>query len=345
MWSDARQMDEMDHTGEPSPTERFIGCLLGQAIGDALGMPSTGMRPATIEQRFGQIARYLPLIDAEGLVASEAGQVSANTELALCLAESLIAANGFVDPQTAGYRFLQVLDGEHGHFLGNTTRRTLEIARETWEFQNGLGGVGTAGVGPAARVAPVALVHSLGRMNVEVFVREVLRSALITHSAPESINGALGIAWAINLLVRRETPPAMLIPEVLSFIDEDDVARNLRNAERLLLARRAAGDDPSALSRIGTSGWVAEAVPAALYLASAYADDFESGVVAAASAGGASDAIGAMVALIGAWTGPGVFPEPLIEGVESRMYILMAAPALYRVAQRRAGLYLQLHPR
>ncbi|RIK47120.1 MAG: hypothetical protein DCC58_00815 [Chloroflexi bacterium] len=192
----------------------------------------------------------------------------------------------------------------------------------------------------------MALMHALGKMNVEVLVREVMRSALITHSNTEAINGALALAWAINGLVRRDTPPVMLISDVLSFIDEDAVARNLRVAERLLFARTGPEDDAAALAEIGVSGWVAEAVPAALYLCGAFADDFRGAVLAAAQAGGASDAIGAMVgALCGAWVGAEHLPVDLVEGLESRMYILMAAPALYRVAQRRAGLFLQLHPR
>jgi ADP-ribosylglycohydrolase len=266
--------------------------------------------------------------------------------MALCLVESMLPSQGYVDPRTAGYRFVQLLDGEHAGTLGTTTRRALERARETWEYQDGLGGEGTAGAGPAARVAPVALAHALGRPNVEVLVREVLRSALITHAHPSAVNGALAIAWAIQVLARRETTPSMLISDVLSFIDEDDVARNLRRAERLALERRGPEDDAPALERIGTSGWVVEAVPAALYLASVWGADFRGAVTAAASAGGASDAIGAMVgAMAGTWAGAAALPADLVEGLASRMYILMAAPALYRVAQRRAGLFLQLHQR
>lgn len=330
----------------PDPSDRFLGCLLGQGIGDALGMPFAGLAHDEIAVRYGVVDGYVATLDGEGNEVLAAGQVGPSTELALCLTESMLPTNGFIDPRTAGYRFVQLLQGPNARLLSGTTRAALERARENWEFQDGLGGEGTAGTGAAARIAPVALMHSLGRMNVEVLVREVIRATVITHANPEATNGALGVAWAIQRIVRREIPPIMLISEVLSFIDEDDVARNLRKAERLLLARGGPEDDAAALALIGTSGWVVEAVPAALYLAAAWGDDFRGAVNAAASAGGATDAIGAMVgALAGAWVGAEALPLDLVDGLESRMYILMAAPALYRVAQRRAGLYLQLHQR
>ena len=328
----------------PSVSDQFTGCLLGMAIGDALGVAGAGLNRSELVAKFGEITTYQPLRGVDGAVLSQAGQMSDNSELALCLVESMATSAGFVDPLTAGFRFTRLLHGEHAHFLGGTTRAALVRAEATSENQAGIGGDGTAGVSPAARVAPIGLVHALGRFNPELLTREVLRSCLITHAHPEAVNGALAIAYAIDRLTRRETPPVMLVSDVLAFVDEDAVARQLRLAERLLQAGNA--DDAEALARIGTSGYVAEAVAAALYLVAAHDGDFESAVLASANAGGASTAIGAMVgALTGAWCGAQRLPLKLVDGLESRMYILMAAPALLRTAQRRAGLFLQLHQR
>jgi ADP-ribosylglycohydrolase len=332
--------------GVPTPKERFIGCLLGMAVGDALGMPAAGLTPAQVRERYDWIDGYRPRVDVGGAVLAAAGQVSAHTELALCLVESLVTSNGFVNPDTAGYRFVQLLDSEHAHLLDATSRAALEHARDTGDFQAGACGTGSSSAGPAARVAPVGLVHALGRLNAELLVREVLRATLITHAAPETVNGALAVAYAIDRVTRRETLPQMMLSDVLAFIDEDAVAKRLRVAERLLLDRGSPADDAAALAAIGHSDDVAEVVAAALYLFAARVDDFEGAVLIAANAGGASDAVGAIVgALAGAWVGGRALPERLVEGLESRMYVLMAAPALYRTAQRRGGLFLQLHQR
>lgn len=335
--------DQMMPPGSPTVKDRYIGAMLGMAIGDALAMPTRGLDRQTIAERFGSIETYQPLLSADGDMQVPAGQFTDNTELAMCLAESLVTSNGFLDPDTAGFRFEQVLRSDYNHFLGNTTRQALERAVETAEYQSGLGGDLTAGAGPAARVVPVALIHALSDFNAEVFVREVLRSTLITHAHPESVNGAVAVAYAARLMVRRELPPELLIDEVLAFIDEDEVARKLRLARRLLDANTETVD---ALDQIGTSGYVAEAVAAALFIFSQHYSDFERVVVTAANAGGATSTIGAIAgALAGAWTGAEKLPLPLVDGLDGRMYILMAAPTVLRIAQMRAGLYLQLHQR
>lgn len=330
----------------PSVKDRFIGSLLGMAIGDSLAMPANGLSREQIQARYGWIDSYHPLRDVADEVVEPAGQFTDNTELALCLAESLVSSNGFIDPDSAGFRFVQLLTNQQAHFLGETTRAGLQRAGETGDYQSGVGGEGTAGTGPAARVAPVALVHALSKFNAEVFAREVMRSSLITHAHPESINGAIATAYALRLVVRRELPPEMVIEEVLAFIDEDAVAKKLRVAQRLIEKRSSPDDDGAALAELGTGGYVAEAVPAALYLFAAYADDFETAVLAAANAGGATSAVASMVgALSGAWVGAQAIPAPLVDGLDGRMYILMAAPAVLRAAQLRAGLFLQLHQR
>lgn len=335
--------DQYMDPNAPPVKDRFIGAILGMGIGDALAMPVRGMSRAEIRDAYGRVETYLPLRDEAGDMQVPAGQFTDNTELALCLAESLVSGTGFLDPVTAGYRFEQVLSSDYNHFLDPTTRAALERARDTGDYQAGLGGDGPPGAEPAARIVPIALVHALSTFNAEVFVREVLRSTLITHAHPESVNAATAMAYATRLVVRREVPPELVIGEVLSFIDEDRVAKRLRIAQRLL---DTGADTEAALDELGTSNDAGEAVPAALYLFTRFPDDFETPVLEAVNAGGAADVIASMVgALSGAWFGAQRLPEPLIEGLDGRMYILMAAPTILRTAQLRAGFFLQLHER
>ncbi|MEX1157989.1 MAG: ADP-ribosylglycohydrolase family protein [Thermomicrobiales bacterium] len=330
----------MSATPHPTAADRFLGCLLGMAIGDALGMPAIARTAAT------PITGYEPLLDADGGERVQAGQFTSHTELALCLVETLVSANGFIDPETAGYRFVQVLRSEHGHLLDETSRAAIERAEATGDYQSGLASDGSIEPGPAARIAPIGLVHSLGQVNAEMFVREVLRATLITHAAPDAVNGALALAWAIHLVVQRDVPPEMIASEVLAFIDEDDTARTLRIAAEALVIRASAERDEAILARIGPGNTLAEAVARALYLFGIHADSFERAVLAAANSGRNGAAVGAMAgAMAGARIGAQALPSSLVEGLEGRMYILMAAPALFRTAQRRAGLFLPLHVR
>lgn len=325
-----------DEAKAPAMNDRIIGTLVGMAIGDALGL--VGESPLARRP----VTGYQPVRDAAGATIVEAGQFSAHTELALCLAESAIGSGGFVDPTTAGYRFAQVLRSEHGHLVDPVTRAALELALESGEFQAGLSDAGQTSPGPAARISPVALVHSLGHLNVELFVREVTRATLITHADPLATSGALAMAWAVQVIVRRETTPERLIAEVLAFIDEDDIASRLRAADRL------SGNDPAEIEQgvhtLNRDGSLSDAVATALYLFSRLSDSFEAATLAAANAGPGAAAIGAMTgALAGAWLGGHGIPGSLVEGLDGRTYLMMAAPALYRTAQRRGGIFLPMH--
>lgn len=329
-----------------SMKDRFLGCLLGLAIGDAFGMPVEGWSHERISETYGWITGYLPKKDAAGTEIVAAGEITDDTELALCHVESLITAGGYVDPETTGLRFLRLYNGDSRKFMGRTTKLALERAGETGDFQNGAVGDWPAGNGVAARIAPLGLMHALGRLNPEVFTRDVMRAGLITHCHPEALNGALAMAYAVRLLASEEVPPEVLIDEVLAFIDEDDVARKLRLAGRLTRSGGSRERDIANLARIGTSGYVGESVAAALYCFVTHADDFESAVLTAVNAGGDTDTIGAMTgALAGVHVGAPEIPAQLVDGLEGRMYILVAGPGLYRAAQRRAGLFLQLHRR
>lgn len=335
-------MDErpMSVTPQPTAADRYLGCLLGLAIGDALGMPS-GRRSSDAP-----IAGYEPLLNPDGSEHVQAGQFTSHTEFALCLVETLVSSNGFIDPDTAGYRFVQVLRSEHGHLIDPTSRAALERADETGEFQHGLIGNGPIEPGPAARIAPIGLVHALGQINTEMFVREVMRATLITHADPDAVNGALALAWAVSLAVQHEVVPEMVASEVLAFIDEDDTARKVRIAAEALISRTSSERDEATLTRIGPGNTIAEAVARALYVFGMSSNDFEPAVLAGANSGREGAAVGAMVgALMGARVGAKALPLHLIEGLEGRMYILMAGPALFRTAQRRAGLFLPLHAR
>ncbi len=323
------------HTA-PRPVDRFTGALLGMAIGDALGVPASGVTSAPI-------SGYQPRRDADGNETARAGDFSAHTELALCIVETLVSNNGFIDPMNAGYRFAQILDSDNAHYLDDDTRAALEQVRDSGDYQAGLAFDHAAQAGPAVRVLPIGLVHALSRVNAELLVREVMRTTLITHADPDVVNGALAAAWAIGLVVRREVPPQLLLAELLAFIDADTTAECLRSAEHALMR----ADDPeAALDAIGRGDTLSEVVARACYLFALAPDDFADTTLRAVNSGADASATGAIAgALCGAWCGARAIPTDLVDGLDGRVYLLMASPALYRTAQRRAGLFLQLHER
>jgi ADP-ribosyl-[dinitrogen reductase] hydrolase len=338
---------DVARTRNDQPTsDQFLGCLLGVAIGDAMGMPVEGWPAKMIRQRYEWLDRYEPRAGWNGEELEAAAEITDDTEMMLCHVESLVSTGGLVDPENTGMRFLRLFHSDSRRFMGRTTQESLRRADETGDFQSGVGGELGAGNGVAMRIAPVGLVHSVGRFNYEVFVREVMRAGLITHSNPEALNGAVAVAFGVRLLTTREVPLEVVIDETCAFIDEDEVATRLRLAGSLLRPGSDREQHLDNLERIGTSGYVAESVAAAFYCAVASEGDFRTGIELAINAGGDTDTVAAMTgALLGAHVGASRLPTDLVEGLAGRAYILVAGPSLYETAMQRAGLYVRLHHR
>mgnify|MGYP000109407559 CR=1 FL=1 len=88
----------LPESGGPSRKQRFRGCLLGLAVGDALGTTVEFRPPGTFE----------PVTDmvGGGPFGLEPGQWTDDMSMALCLAESLIECGGF-DPADQMRRYLR----------------------------------------------------------------------------------------------------------------------------------------------------------------------------------------------------------------------------------------------
>jgi len=98
-------------------SDRHRGCLLGLAVGDALGTTLEFTRPGT----------FAPITDmvGGGPFGLKPGQWTDDTSMALCLAESLVESRGFdpVDQLTRYYRYLPNLTRHDGSLLARQLGR------------------------------------------------------------------------------------------------------------------------------------------------------------------------------------------------------------------------------
>src|SRR5512136_138964 len=109
---------------------RYRGCLLGLAVGDALGTTLEFSPPGT----------FTPIDDivGGGPFHLKPGQWTDDTSMALCLAESLIECQAF-DPVDQMQHYVRWF--RHGHLsstgkcfdIGNTTRMALTQFERTHE--------------------------------------------------------------------------------------------------------------------------------------------------------------------------------------------------------------------
>ena len=135
-------------------TARYQGCLLGLAVGDALGTTLEFKKPGS----------FKPIIDLTGggPFSLEAGQWTDDTSMALCLAESLLICQGF-DPADQMERYLRwyregYMSSTGSCFdIGNTTRAALTSFEGTGEPFSGPTHPWSAGNGSIMRLAPVVM--------------------------------------------------------------------------------------------------------------------------------------------------------------------------------------------
>lgn len=160
---------------------RFRGCLLGLAVGDAVG--------TTVE--FQQRGSFAPVTDmvGGGPFHLKPGQWTDDTSMALCLATSLISTNGF-DPINQMDRYWDWFQGGYlsstGECfdIGNTVRQALERYKHTGNSFSGSTDPSSAGNGSLMRLAPIPMFYF---PDLEKTISFAGKSSRTTHGASECI--------------------------------------------------------------------------------------------------------------------------------------------------------------
>jgi ADP-ribosyl-[dinitrogen reductase] hydrolase len=335
-------------TDSPSRTpsapfqDRFRACLLGGAVGDALGAPVEFMSRSEILRHFGP-AGIRDFVPAYGRV----GAITDDTQMTLFTAEGLLrahvrAALKGIGPDFAGvtaHAYLRwlltqgrrspLLYDAGGYLLeqrelfsrrapGNTCLTALEDMQALGEpavnDSKGCGGV--------MRVAPAGLymAHALaqGRASLADAFALGAELAQLTHGHPSGYLAAGAFAALIAALAGGATL-AKATDQVLDILSHhsghQETSDALEQAQALAACRPS---DPSAVVELG-AGWVAEEALAISVYCALSAADFESGVVLAVNHSGDSDSTGAMTGhLLGLLHGSDIIPRRWLQGLELR---------------------------
>ena len=161
---------------------RAIGAYLGLAVGDALGATVEFMTPREIRAHY-QEHRDLK---GGGWLHLRRGQVTDDTEMALALGRSILAA-GEVDAVAAAEAFSDWMRRKPVD-IGNTVRRGISAYRRTGAVESPPR-ENDAGNGACMRCLPVALT-TLGA-DLEAVAAANRRQAHVTHHNPISDAGTL----------------------------------------------------------------------------------------------------------------------------------------------------------
>lgn len=301
--------------------ERTLGSILGLGIGDALGMPVAGWTAEGIAETYGRIDSYHSREFEDG-TELKAGEFSDETEIALCIMETYTSASGELDPELIRARMQFLARGESRRWMSEETLRSLDDDAESWYRS-----LDDTDPEVALRGIPIGIIHAAAAIDEAALYRDVQTVVGLTHKNPAAVEQAALVAFAVARVLAGTDDRASLPDSLIALAP----SHALRQA--LEFSRTDKRDTGNAAVDVITSG----------IEAFSDAERFEDAVVAAASAGGATDARAALAgSLAGAHFGAGGIPQTLIDELEGRIYLTLAAPWFYRTIQLMTGRGLSL---
>lgn len=298
--------------------DKFCGSLLGLAVGDAMGMPTEGLRPYEVWSRFQKIDGFHGCRRTN----RQPGSYTGVTQLALCQVVGMLSSDWdgpLVEAQNSGRSRWRNHEAAEAEFI--------------------------------SRCVPLGLLSAHAEPDDDKSLLGRCKSACVRFTENRTrILHAFAVAWCIRELARNSS--SMTDLDDLCLADGSMMARlvgvcrvvetHVEKTEkiddklslRLDHVRRRIDDDRGLEGFVGSSGnsWrCEEAVPMAFMCFLRGPDDVSS-VRAAATMGGASPLIAGLCgAMVGAYAGIGFIPRDDAESVENQARIVEAGRRLARM--------------
>lgn len=270
--------------------------LVGQAVGDSLGMP--------FEKLGDEVHPDLATWDGSYQPGTwhklPAGHFTDDTEMAECLATSLIMCRGF-DGADVARRYLAWSQGTP-HGMGGTTRLAMEALAEGVSWQHSgitFDDPNKVGSAPPMRAAPIGAYY----LNEASILGACKRDAYITHADPEGAAASIAVAMTVHLMLQDVEPHAAL-PHVLEVLKRAKLVNPPTHVENSLCDAQSLLDcmlpEMFTSTYAGRRGNAWQITATAIYCA-LHHDNFRDGVIAAVKLGGDTDTRGAIAgAILGA---------------------------------------------
>lgn len=334
----------------PRSPDAILGCLLGGAVGDALGAPVEFFTWAQIRQQFGECG-IVDFVPAYG----QLGAITDDTQMMLFTAEGLLRAHvrgalkGICHPPsvihhallrwllTQGERAATEV-GEDGWLFaerrlwsrrapGNTCLSALRASRHFGELADN----DSKGCGGVMRVAPCAFFPDAFANAAE--------SAHLTHGHPTGYQAAGLFADILARIWEERLPLAEAARASLTAHGNKSGMEETRQIVEQVLRLHEEGLQPTPrrIEQLG-GGWVAEeALAIGLWCALA-ADSLEQGIVWAVNHSGDSDSTGLIAGhFLGLIHGPDAISSRWLDKLELRDVIEQVARDIGEVPERYQG--------
>jgi len=281
--------------------DRVLGCLLGGALGDAWGGPWEG-KPGPVQ-----------------FVVPTRPMLSDDTELTLATCESIID-ECLVEPESLARHFVRWFNARRIHGVGSSTLKALrDLSAGTHWALAGARGEYAAGNGAAMRIAPLAFLLDPNDPRQRTIIRDACR---ITHHSDEAYVGALAVIFAIRAVFTQEwTPQRSFLSCVVRCLPDSAVRDRMLQLMPLELPIEEVGH------RFGTTGYVVDTVPFALYCAQRIVEHpLDVTLARTISAGGDTDTTASITGqLAGTVVGLAGVPQEMFAQVERGGQVLSIA--------------------
>ena len=331
--------------------DNYIGCLLGGAVGDALGAPTEFMTLEQIIHQFGAhgVSEYVEFND-------KIGRFTDDTQMTLFTAEGLLRSINRASMRGIWGAYLQIVhhsyirwlhtqQGQFGSLPGdNPLLRSWLLNQELLyqrrspgntclnALQSGKAGTihhpinNSKGCGGIMRIAPVGLLFQ----NPEEAFKIAAELAAITHGHPDGYLPAGALASLISYFhqdISLENSLLETLRILKKWKQHEETAGVIYRA--IDLSRK----QPPAFSQIERlgQGWTGEeALSISLYCALCYPNDFEKAVVLAVNHSGDTDSTGSITGnLLGCLLGQNSIPKRWQENLELSSLVAEIAEDLY----------------
>ena len=323
---------------------KYQGCLLGLAIGDALGAPVEFLTLQEIKECYGEDG----ITDFHRWKKFKAGSYTDDTQMSLATAVGCMRAyqrwkdKGICHPAYIIYqRYLKWLESQNDlsqiRAPGITCLSALQSGKigtieERINDSKGCGGV--------MRTAPVGLAFSPDRA-----FREGAEYAAITHGHPSGYLSAGFLSEMISYIVEGKKLTEAIdlsIRQLVMYDSHSETLNKIKLASELFIGQESVEES---IQTIG-EGWVGEeALSISIYCSLRFSNNWKRGTLAAINHSGDSDSTGAITgAILGTLLGVKLIPNHWVENVEDSSRIQKIANNMFRMFKNGEELSFEEYP-
>lgn len=297
---------------------KFSGCLLGAAIGDALGMPHESGASNLNKMKYGYRRAY----KGHPNQALEAGQYTDDTQIVL-LAGTLLADGKFNEERYAA-ALRELYERGALRFLDGTISAVCEHPFRPGEAPKGVKST-TSGC------LPLAIPFALAYPDMSEACERAVRACNVTHTHPAA-HAAVSTVVTLIYHSLHESPDPVGRALAKAQSEDEILGGKIRNAITL---EKGGMETETALLKIGNGVDVLQTLPIAFFLISRYSHPPDL-LTVAANAGGNSDTIALICgAYLGAARGTDALPQDLVDGLEDHDRIALLGKRLHSTCMRK----------